>query len=331
MARRPPAVARVLERVTATIREHEMVLPGDLVLVAVSGGPDSTCLLYALWHLRRLLRVRLEAFHFDHGLRRDSGKDADYVRRLGARLKVPVHVRAAESAPPTGRSVEAEARAMRLAAAGGVQRETGARRIALGHTLDDQAETVLLALIRGGGLDSVAGIAPVAGSLVHPLLDVRRSEVETFVRSLGLRPRVDPTNRDTRLLRNALRLRAIPALERAAGREVRGPIARSASLLRRDASELHAQAAEAAGGVIEDDPEGVRLHTAALLSLREAVASRVVRAALATVHVAPATETIGAVLDLAAGRPGRRRQLPGGLLAVRQREYVLLSRTSPGA
>ena len=87
---RAPAVARVLELVTATARAHEMFLPRQTVLVAVSGGPDSVCLLHSLYNLRRLLRIHLEVFHLDHGLRPDSGKDAEYVRRLTRRLKVPV-------------------------------------------------------------------------------------------------------------------------------------------------------------------------------------------------------------------------------------------------
>ena len=97
--RRPPAVARVLERVTATVREHDLLQPGELVLVCVSGGPDSVCLLESLVRLRRLFRVRLEVFHFDHRLRAGSEADAAYVRRLAARLGLPFHLRVAGDAP----------------------------------------------------------------------------------------------------------------------------------------------------------------------------------------------------------------------------------------
>ena len=99
MARRPPAVARVLQRVTATAREHEMFSPGDRVLVAVSCGPDSTCLLHSLSMLRRLFKIELEVFHFDHKLRPDSGKDAQYVKRMAAKLNLPFHLRVAETKP----------------------------------------------------------------------------------------------------------------------------------------------------------------------------------------------------------------------------------------
>ena len=109
--RRSPAVARVLERVTRTAREHEMFRPGDVVLVCVSGGPDSVCLLYSLWYLRRLFRIRLEVFHFDHRLRPGAAKEGAYVARLAERLRVPFHLRSADDAPARGVSVEAWATA----------------------------------------------------------------------------------------------------------------------------------------------------------------------------------------------------------------------------
>ena len=151
--RRPPAVARVLERVTKTAREHEMFREGDTVLVSVSGGPDSVCLLYSLWYLRRLFKIRLEVFHFDHRLRTGFGR--------GRRVRPPAR-RAARSCrstseqlgdcPAKGESVEAWARQVRSLSAMGLVRRWMRSVVAEGHTVDDQAETVLMALIRGRGL-----------------------------------------------------------------------------------------------------------------------------------------------------------------------------------
>jgi tRNA(Ile)-lysidine synthase len=336
--RRPPAVARVLERVTKTAREHEMFAPGDRVLVCVSGGPDSVCLLYSLWHLRRLFRIRLEVFHFDHRLRNDSSKDAGYVRRLAERLKLPFHLRTAEGMPRKGESVEAWATVARGNAANEVRKAIGSRVVAEGHTLDDQAETVLLNLIRGGGLEAITGIWPggaeEGGMHVQPLIDVEREDVEAFCRALHLRPRLDPTNRDPRHPRNAIRMKVIPGIERATGREVKRPITRSANLLRADRLELYRIAVETMQRVVKEI-DGGELHfdAAALRSLPRPVASRVVRLAVyrvSSIAEVPWTkETVEAVLDLAAGRPGRRRDLQSGLKARREREYVSVSRTSP--
>jgi tRNA(Ile)-lysidine synthase len=279
--------------------------------------------------LRRLLRIRPEVFHLDHRLRADSGKDALYVERLAARLRLPFHLRVAESRPPKGASVEAWARGERLRAVHEVQRETGARRIAIAHTLDDQAETVLLAALSGLGLDAVSGIRPCAGPFVRPLLDVTREEVEAFCRALHLRPRRDPTNLDTRFLRNALRLRGLPALERAIGRSVREPLARTGAVLREDAVELNRRARAVFDDVYEQTPAGADLAADVLLGLPRAVASRVVREAILRCGRPGTKEDVEAVIDLAAGRPGRRRDLSDGLKASRNKEYVSISRASP--
>jgi tRNA(Ile)-lysidine synthase len=303
-----------------------MLQPGDLVLVEVSGGPDSVCVLYALWHLRRLFKVKLAVFHFDHRLRQGSAADAAYVRRLAGRLGVPFHVRRAASGPSPGVSLEFWARWARQNAADAVYVEVGASRLADGHTRDDQAETILMALIVGWGLNGMGGIPPVNGVLVRPLLDVTRDEVEAFCRALGLRPRHDPTNDDTSLLRNAIRLEAIPAIERATGRAVRDTFARTAGLIRADADALWQQATDLANGMVEavrEEPEHTfAIHADALNALTAPMASRVARRAFQMADLPWNEASIDAVVDLAAGRPGRSRDLQLGLRVVRDREYV---------
>jgi tRNA(Ile)-lysidine synthase len=329
MPRRPPAVARVLERVTKTAREHEMFGPGDLVLVACSGGPDSVCLLYSLWHLRRLFKIRLAVFHFDHKLRPDSARDGAYVRNLAMRLQLPFHFQAADEEPWRGVSVEVWARSARMRASGQVAQEIGAQQIADGHTLDDQAETILMALILGWGLDGLDGVHPIAGKAVRPLLDVNRDDVEAFCRALRLRPRRDPMNADTSFLRNAIRLEAIPAIERATGRRVRETFARTAEHLRHDSEALWSDTEEHVRQLVEPQGGGFRIMVEPLLALPRALAPRVVRRGFQITDLNWDHETIAAVLDLAAGRPGRRRDLLLGLKAIREKEYVRVSRSSP--
>jgi tRNA(Ile)-lysidine synthase len=307
-----------------------MFLPGQTVLVAVSGGPDSVCLLESLVRLRRLFKIRLEVFHFDHRLRQGSGLDAAYVRRLAARHNLPFHLRAATSSPPKGASVEAWARDRRHFAIAEVTRESGVARTAIGHTMDDQAETVLMGLVTGSGIQGMSGIAPVTGTWVNPLIEVTREEVETFCRSLHLRPRTDPTNADTRFLRNAVRLRGLPTLERAVGRSLREPLVRTAAGLREDADELMRQTFVVLDDVVDETPDGAELLAARLLDLPRAIAGRVVAHAVYRCGVPCSRADVVAVLDLAAGRPGRRRDLSSGLKARRDRGYVRLARPSPG-
>ncbi|HEX6262025.1 MAG TPA: tRNA lysidine(34) synthetase TilS [Actinomycetota bacterium] len=337
MAGRPPAVARVLERATRTIRRHEMLPPGRAVLVACSGGPDSICLLHALHRLRRLFRIRLEVFHFDHRLRRTSSEHAAYVRGQARRLGLPFHLRAADGGPARGESPEAWARLARYAALTEVATERGIERAAVAHTRDDQAETVLLGLVRGGGLEAVAGMDPVATvpplalTVVRPLLEVTRDEIVAFCRSLRLRPREDPTNRDPRFLRNRVRHRVLPHLERELGRNLRATLARVAANVREDAAYLDQVASAAAREVVEVDEGEVRMRVARLRALVPAVGSRVARDALRVAAAMAGSWTadveaahVEAILDLARGRPGRRIDLPGALMGWRDREYVRL-------
>jgi tRNA(Ile)-lysidine synthase len=333
MPRRPPAVARVLTQVTATVRTRDLLEPGDLVLAAVSGGPDSLCLLYSLWYLRRLLKIRVEVFHFDHRLRADSGADAAYVRRVSERLRLPFHLRSAVDSPAKGRSVEAWATLRRGNAANDVRRGIGAVAVAEGHTLDDQAETVLLNLVRGSGLDGLSGISPGGSwsALVQPLIDVPHSDVEAFCRALRLTPRRDPMNRDRRHLRVAIRRDVLPELEAAVGRGTKATIARTADNVRADRGELARVTAAAAEGIIVGTRGGdVRFRASALRSLTPALARRVVRLGVYNVMATDddlwSRAVIDAVVDLANGRPGRRRDLPNGRVARRDRTHVVVTR-----
>lgn len=333
MPRRPPAVARVLERVTKTAREHSMFSPGDLVLVSCSGGPDSVCLLYSLWHLRRLFKIRLAVFHFDHKLRADSEKDAAYVRKLAERLKLSFRFAEAEDRPLKGESVEAWAREARQAAGHDVAEDIEAAQIAEGHTLDDQAETVLMGAITGGSLFGLMGIWPVEGShdarRVQPLLDVTRDEVEAFCRALRLKPRRDPTNENLDLLRNAIRKQAIPALERATRRSVRQPLARVADEIRPIAIEELKKVTGTDGRARGRRGEWFTI-SSGLLEHRSPLEAKVfIRSWLKKMRLPVSREAIEGVLDLANGRPGRRRDLPEGLKAVREKEYVRVTRSSP--
>src|ERR687888_2767736 len=145
-----------------------MLAGGETVLIGVSGGADSVALLHVLLDLAPTLRLRLHVLHVDHGLRPDSARDADFVRALGARLGVPVDVVGVRIGAG---SVEAAARAARHAALEAAAERVGAARIALGHTADDQAETVLMRLLEGSSVRGLAAIPPVRGRIIRPLIE----------------------------------------------------------------------------------------------------------------------------------------------------------------
>lgn len=186
----------------------------DLILVAFSGGPDSTALLASLRELSEQVGFRLHAAHLDHGLDPGSGERAARARNLASRLGMPFRL---ENVLPgraarRGESVEEAARRLRYAFLERLRAHLGARFVATGHHLDDQAETVVLRLLLGSGPAGLAAIAPHRGTLVRPLLEVPRAALHDYVAARGLEPVSDPTNLDLRRPRNRIRHRILPLL-----------------------------------------------------------------------------------------------------------------------
>src|SRR5215467_6294635 len=170
-----------------------MLTGGETVVVGVSGGADSVALLHMLLRLAPALTLRLHVVHVDHGLRPDSARDGEFVEALGARFGVPVDVVRVRI---TGGSVEAAARAARHGALEAAADRVGAARIALGHTADDQAETLIMRMLEGTGVRGLAGIPPVRGRLIRPLIESRHQDAVTTLTAAGLPWLEDPSNRD---------------------------------------------------------------------------------------------------------------------------------------
>ena len=199
--------------------------PGTAVTCAVSGGPDSLALLV----LAVAAGLDVTAVHVDHGLREGSGAEAEVVSSAASTLGAGFRAERVAVAP--GGDLEARARAARRAVL--------PADALYGHTADDQAETVLLALVRGAGLDGLRGIRPEG----HPLLGLRRSDTEAVCAAAGLEPVRDPTNTDRRFRRNRIRAEVLPLLDEVAERDVTPLIARTASVLLDDAEHLEALSA----------------------------------------------------------------------------------------
>ena len=190
------------------IREQGLISPGDRIICAVSGGADSVALLFALYLLKGKLKIQLEAAHFHHQLRgEESQRDENFVREFCARYDIPLHVGGAR-VQPGKKGLEAAARDARYAFFG-----TMDGKIATAHTADDNAETVLLHLIRGTGLKGLGGIAPQRGKLIRPMLSVTRQEVEAFLNEWSLPHVEDSSNETDAFLRNRIRHHVMPILQ----------------------------------------------------------------------------------------------------------------------
>jgi tRNA(Ile)-lysidine synthase len=204
----------MLSRLLATIAREELLARGDRVLCALSGGPDSTALLHGLARVGPRLGVHLEAATVDHGLRPESRAEAKGVVAASAAMGVDCQLIALDvsGGRKRGESLQTAARRMRLAALEEAATRRSCPRIALGHTADDQAETVLFRIVRGTGLRGLAGIPYRRGPFVRPLLDVRRSEVLGYLRRRGLSFIEDPSNHDPRFARSRIRHSWLPFL-----------------------------------------------------------------------------------------------------------------------
>jgi tRNA(Ile)-lysidine synthase len=313
-----PAVAAVRNAVRAAIAD---LPPGGLVLAACSGGADSLALAAALAFVAPRAGLRAGGVTVDHGLQRGSGEVAAAVAQtLGSLGLEPVLTERVSVRP--GGGPEAAARAARYDALREAARQAGAAAVLLGHTLDDQAETVLLGLARGSGARSLAGMPPRRGPFRRPLLGIRRAVTAAACQALGLSPWQDPHNADRRFARVRVRLDALPALERALGPGVAEALARTADQLRADAEALDGLAA----GMC---PGGPPLSAACLRQLPEAVRSRVLRSAAISAGCPPGSLTaahVSRVADLVTSWHGQRWvDLPGGVRAFRQDERVLFS------
>ncbi len=313
----------LVQRVRETILRHRMLTPGETVVIAVSGGPDSTALLHVLADLREALGVTLHAAHFDHRLRPGSAEDAAFAAALSRALGVPHHEGAGETrahAEERHLSVEDAARRLRYEFLTTVARASGAQAVATGHTLDDQAETVLMRVLRGSGLRGLAGIPPVRRSgpirLVRPLLDVARREILTFLNDRGISWREDPTNRDQEILRNRIRMVLLPMVE-GYNPDARRTLARFAGLMRDEAEALDALAAPLIAGVLGGGPGTVQIAREPFLGLPAALQRRALREAVrrvrgnvdgvAFVHIE------GARVLVSEGKVGGIAELPGGV------------------
>jgi tRNA(Ile)-lysidine synthase len=313
-----PAVAAVRNAVRASGGGVE---PEDLVLAACSGGQDSLALAAALAFVAPRAGLRAGAVTVDHGLQDGSAARALSVAAALRGLGLdPVRVETVTVEGAGG--PEAAARDARYAALSAAAAETGAAAVLLGHTLDDQAETVLLGLARGSGARSLAGMPRHRGLFARPLLGVRRAVTASACAALGLSAWSDPHNADRRFARVRVRLDALPALEAALGPGVAEALARTADQLRDDAEVLDEIAASAAD----------LLTAASLAGLPGAVRSRVLRAAaleagcpagaLTAAHVARIEEL---VTDW---RGQRGVDLPGGVRAARRSGEVFFERTA---
>lgn len=215
----------MIDKVLNYVKKYNMIQSGDKILVALSGGPDSVCLLHILYSLRKTLNIELYAAHVNHCLRgKDADDDEQYVRDLCNELGVKVFTQkfnVEKYGEEKGLSCEMAGREVRYKYFNELRKKYNIQKIALAHNANDQAETLLMRIMRGTGVEGLCGIRPVRDKIyIRPILGRTRKEIESYCENIGLKPRIDKTNLECIYSRNKVRLEIIPYMEQNFNKDV---------------------------------------------------------------------------------------------------------------
>jgi tRNA(Ile)-lysidine synthase len=323
------AVRNLAQSVLHYIRKQGLLKAGDRVGVAVSGGADSVALLRVLLELRKEIGAVLAVVHFNHKLRgAASDEDERFVAQLAQEHKLELHREGGEVAAYAEEkhlSLETAARELRYRYLRRLLMEGRLNRIATGHTLDDQAETVLLKIVRGASTRGLAGIYPqllvpgsqFSASIIRPLLRVRRKDLEAYLLGLGQSWREDKSNRDLRHMRNRVRHGILPRLERYLNPGVREALAETAEIARAEEEYWQKEVSQALPSVWARGA----LTVSALADLPPALQRRVIRAASESLGLRLDFHHVEEILALASRQPGldKGTELPDGWMVRRSK------------
>lgn len=324
----------LLHKVQETIDRHRMLAAGEVVVLAVSGGVDSMAMLHLLLHLRTRYHGSLHVAHLNHDLRgTESAEAARFVRSQCEAYQVPVTITTADGRSLRDRragSLQAVARDLRYRFLEQVADEQGAGKIALGHHRDDQAETVLMNLLRGSGVRGLGGIPPVRGRIIRPLIDCSREEIERYVRKERIPYVEDSSNRVLAYSRNRIRLELLPELAKRYNPRVVHSLANAAAILEAEDALLNDMAdRELRAVLVSRSREEFVLSIPPMTTLLSALRWRVIRRAAETLREGRPSLTFQQTLEIdrLVMTPGERGAVcaPGGLRVRRARHDLVLS------
>ena len=328
-------------KVRGTVERYRMIREGDTVIVGVSGGIDSVVLLHVLKALRDEYDLSLVVAHLDHGVRgQESRRDAEFVRNLAQGLGLPLETAVADVPALAKRkriSIQEAARKARYDFYEKVRKKHKGHKVATGQTADDQAETILMRVIRGAGLRGLKGIPPIRGGVyIRPLIETSRGDVERFAREKGLSYVSDSSNIKDIYLRNRVRHDLIPHLEREYNPNIRMGLTRMASILSREDDFVDREAEVAVAGLMDGDGEEISLDIPGLKAYHEAIWFRVLQKALAAVLGGDLRRIKTAHLDgiyglLTRCAPNKLLCLPEGIYAEKHYTKLFIRRGKPPA
>lgn len=318
---------RIYQAFKRQVLRKGLIKPGDHVLLAYSGGPDSTCLLDLLTRLRQEISFTLSLGHLNHGLRAAARKDEAFVNEMARRFHLPLvikRVNVRSYARQHRLNLEEAGRLLRYSFLEETGQRLGANKIATAHTMDDQAETFLLRLLRGAGPQGLSGVFPVVeAKVVRPLLDFQRHQIEAYLRSRHLPFRVDESNLDRRYRRNRVRLELIPYLKKEFEPKIVPLLATTAEILREEEDYWATIENEYALRVIKRGNNAYFLDGQSLSALHPALARRLIRRFLRLLRSSGKEANFGEVEAVRRLQPGQEIHLRRQLKLIRLGAYIL--------
>ncbi len=328
------------ERVLRFIRENKLVTPGEILLVGVSGGADSTCLILVLNAIKERLGLSLHIAHLNHELRgAESEVDARHVSELAHKLTIPVTIEARDVKAyqlENRLSLEEAAREVRYTFFSELARKLGADKVAVGHTANDQVETVLMHLVRGSGTRGLSGLKPInflkfGGNqikVIRPLLEITRQETEEYCKNQRLTPRIDSTNLSLTTLRNRIRLELLPMLKKY-NPEIEKAIIRTARIAADDIAFLDEETKKLASELTQREGDAIFLNQKKVLELPQALKHSLLRWAIGELAGDVRNlemEHIEEIMDILGKPAGKSLSLPNSIIFINDYGRYILSK-----
>lgn len=326
----------IIQKVKKTIEKYNMLTVADHVLVGLSGGPDSVCLLYLLHLLKPEYKLKISAAYIDHGLRpEDIPKEIEFCNLLCKSLDIPFHTKAVDVktyAVQEKINLQEAARILRYASLEQISLLIKAHKIAIAHNADDQAETVIMRLLRGAGPAGLSGIHPVRKKIIRPLIEVEREEIENFLREKNMAYITDPSNESLKYLRNRIRYTLMPIIKSISPQAIK-IISKTAEILREENDYINITVSKTLMRLISrKTDQKVELFCNPMEPLNIVILRRALRVAIDGVRDLRGItfEHIEEIIKLIKnGKPGDRIYLPKGIRVIKGYSTVVITAEPP--
>ena len=324
----------IFEKVLSTINKHELIQKGDKIVVGLSGGPDSVCLLHILSRLKDKFDLEIYAAHLNHQIRGiEAQKDAFYISKLCEEMGITFFIKSInvpEYCEKNGVSIEEGARKLRYEMFYEVKNNTRSNKIAIGHNLNDQAETILMRMMRGTGLQGLKGIEYIRdGVIIRPILDIERNDIEEYCKQNNLNPRIDKTNLESIYTRNKIRLELIPYMKDNFNSNIIESIARMGNSLRSDNDYIESESLIKFKEVCDINDDSVEINLKSYINLHNSIKVRILRNAIK--HILGDTNFIDQrhiddIIELEdESKIDKVINLPRGIFVYRKKDSIILT------